>query len=169
MKRSDMVEQAKVKKAAMETAGGMLTDEQAAAVPSLYDEWQMGQTYEVGMRRRYLARLYRCQQTHVAQYTPDLTPALWVVTDEAHAGTVEDPIPAARGMEYIYGKHYLDPFFHSPVKGGMGNGGDLFFRIGQSAVQVQHQHFVSHWHVPPFLQSFSFYLPSVRGPPEPNL
>lgn len=109
MKRSDMVEQAKVKKAAMETAGGMLTDEQAAAVPSLYDEWQMGQTYEVGMRRRYLARLYRCQQTHVAQYTPDLTPALWVVIDEAHAGTVEDPIPAARGMEYTYGKHYLDP------------------------------------------------------------
>ena len=26
-----------------------------------------------------------------------------------HAGTVEDPIPAARGMDYVYGKYYLDP------------------------------------------------------------
>lgn len=24
-------------------------------------------------------------------------------------GTIDDPIPAARGMEYEYGKYYLDP------------------------------------------------------------
>ena len=28
--------------------------------------------------------------------------------DVAHAGTLDDPIPAARGMEYEYGKYYLD-------------------------------------------------------------
>ena len=34
---------------------------------------------------------------------------LWAVVDITHAGTAEDPIPAARGMEYEYGKIYLDP------------------------------------------------------------
>ena len=31
-----------------------------------------------------------------------------IVVDATHAGTLEDPIPAARGMEYEYGKYYLD-------------------------------------------------------------
>lgn len=39
---------------------------------------------------------------------PDKTPALWAVIDAEHAGTQDDPIPAARGMEYEYGKYYLD-------------------------------------------------------------
>ena len=30
------------------------------------------------------------------------------IIDVAHAGTLEDPIPASRGMEYEYGKYYLD-------------------------------------------------------------
>ena len=29
--------------------------------------------------------------------------------DVTHAGTLDDPILAARGMEYEYGKHYRDP------------------------------------------------------------
>lgn len=29
--------------------------------------------------------------------------------DVEHAGTKEDPIPAAKGMDYIYGKYYRDP------------------------------------------------------------
>ena len=29
--------------------------------------------------------------------------------DAGHAGTIDNPIPAARGMEYEYGKYYLDP------------------------------------------------------------
>ena len=28
--------------------------------------------------------------------------------DVTHAGTQDDPIPASRGMEYEYGKYYLD-------------------------------------------------------------
>ena len=35
--------------------------------------------------------------------------AKWVVIDAGHAGTIDNPIPAARGMEYEYGKYYLDP------------------------------------------------------------
>ena len=28
--------------------------------------------------------------------------------DVSHAGTQDDPIPAERGMEYVYGLYYLD-------------------------------------------------------------
>ena len=41
-------------------------------------------------------------------YSPEEYPAGWVVIDKTHAGTIEDPIPAERGMEYEYGKYYLD-------------------------------------------------------------
>ena len=41
-------------------------------------------------------------------YSPEEYPAGWVVIDVAHADTLEDPIPASRGMEYEYGKYYLD-------------------------------------------------------------
>ena len=65
--------------------------------------------------RRYYAptgELYKVRdgQGHVTQadWTPDLTPALWAVVDVAHAGTAEDPIPAVRGIEYTYGLCYLD-------------------------------------------------------------
>ena len=30
------------------------------------------------------------------------------IIDVDHAGTIDDPIPASRGMEYEYGKYYLD-------------------------------------------------------------
>ena len=32
-----------------------------------------------------------------------------VVIDAGHAGTIDNPIRAARGVEYEYGKYYLDP------------------------------------------------------------
>ena len=46
--------------------------------------------------------------TSQADWTPDKTPNLWAVIDAEHAGTQADPIPTARGMEYEYGKYYLD-------------------------------------------------------------
>ena len=46
--------------------------------------------------------------TSQADYTPDKTPNLWTIINVDHAGTQADPIPAARGMEYEYGKYYLD-------------------------------------------------------------
>ena len=36
-------------------------------------------------------------------------PALWVVINTSSSGTIDEPIPASRGMEYEYGKYYLDP------------------------------------------------------------
>ena len=89
------------------------TDEQAAEVPALYPVWKAGEAVEMDDRRCYEpdGKLYKCRLAHTAQadWTPDKTPAMWAVIDVAHAGTPEDPIPASRGMDYIYGKYYLDP------------------------------------------------------------
>lgn len=94
-----------------EQAANMLTDEQAATIPTLYPVWIVGEAVTEGDRRLYEDRLYKCLQPHITQadWTPDKTPSLWAVIEVAHKGTVEDPIPAARGMEYTYGLYYLDP------------------------------------------------------------
>lgn len=36
------------------------------------------------------------------------TESLYTCIDEAHAGTLEDPIPAAANMEYIKGRYYIE-------------------------------------------------------------
>ena len=46
--------------------------------------------------------------TTQADWTPDAVPALYTVIDVAHTGTQDDPIPAERGMEYVYGLYYTD-------------------------------------------------------------
>lgn len=59
-----------------------LDDDEAETVTMLFDDWQSGVFYEVGDRRQYNGLLYRCVQAHTSQdnWTPDLTPALWVRT-----------------------------------------------------------------------------------------
>ena len=89
-----------------------LPDAQALTVPELYPAWDTGAAYEAQyVVSRPNGHLYRCQQGHTSQegWEPENTPALWVVIAGSEAGTAEDPIPAARGMEYTYGKYYLDP------------------------------------------------------------
>lgn len=91
----------------------VLDDNTAAQHAEVFDLWASGVSYAAGQMRRdpLTGLLYRCAQAHTAQegWNPSLTPALWTVVDVTHAGTLADPIPAARGMEYEYGKHYLDP------------------------------------------------------------
>lgn len=110
---ADLLKRAKeTRRAAMLAAAG-LPDEQAATVPTLFPEWKAGEAVAEGERCYYppTDRLYKCRQAHTTQadWTPDKTPALWAVIDVAHAGTADDPIPAAAGMDYILGKFYLDP------------------------------------------------------------
>ena len=90
-----------------------LEDAKAATVPTLYPVWVVGEKVEPGDRRYYEpdGKLYKCRQAHTTQadWTPDKTPALWSVINVSNDGSIEDPIPASRGMDYIYGKYYLDP------------------------------------------------------------
>lgn len=92
-------------------ASASLTDADAVKAKELYDRWAAGMAVEVNDRLVYADRLYRVTQAHTTQegWEPDLTPAMFTVIDEQHAGTQDDPIPAAKGMEYEYGKYYTDP------------------------------------------------------------
>ena len=85
-------------------------DEKAVKYPALFEPWKKDTTYAEGDRREYNGTLYKCRQPHTSQeiYTPDIVPALWTAINESNAGTLEDPIPAKRGMEYTYGLYYKD-------------------------------------------------------------
>ena len=58
-----------------------LTDEDALQGVELFPMWHTATAYAVGDRIQYEGILYRCVQAHTSQddWTPDITPALWVV------------------------------------------------------------------------------------------
>lgn len=111
MKRTDVVEQAQAIRNSMDNVTEDLTDADAVAVADLFLPLAAGVDYAVGDRRRFSDAIYKCAQAHTSQtgWEPPNVPALWVVIDAGHAGTIDNPIPAARGMEYEYSKYYLDP------------------------------------------------------------
>ena len=94
----------------IEKAAASLDDNDAANAVKLFPAWSSGIAVSVGERYQYADKLYKVVQAHTTQadWTPDATPAMWAVIDKTHAGTLDDPIPASRGMEYEYGKYYLD-------------------------------------------------------------
>ena len=96
----------------IEAAATSLPDSEAAAAVELFPAWAYPVNYVVGDRVNDIStnKLYKCVQAHTSQalWEPAATPALWVVIDVTHSGTQDDPIPASRGMEYEYGKYYLD-------------------------------------------------------------
>lgn len=95
----------------IEAAATSLPDSDAATAVELFPKWVYPVSYIEGNRVSDGGKLYKCQQAHTSQegWKPSTTPALWVVIDVAHVGTQDDPIPAARGMEYEYGLYYKDP------------------------------------------------------------
>lgn len=109
--RNDILEQAQEIRTSIDSVTGTMTDADAAKSPMLFLPWAADTDYIAGDRRRDDGKLYKCLTAHTSQlgWEPHNAPALWVVIDAEHAGTVDDPIPAARGMEYEYGKYYLDP------------------------------------------------------------
>ena len=103
----------------IEKAAESLDDNDAVKAVKLFPRWDehIGEAVTPGQRMSDedtdgVLRLYKVREGkgHTTQedWKPCLTPAMWAVVDETHAGTLEDPIPAARGMEYEYGKYYLD-------------------------------------------------------------
>ena len=96
----------------IEAAATSLSDGEAAKAVELFPKWEYPHDYVVGDRVNDIStnKLYKCVQAHTSQalWEPAATPALWVVVDVTHAGTQDDPIHASRGMEYEYGKYYLD-------------------------------------------------------------
>lgn len=104
------VERAAELRPMIEAAATSLPDSETATAVELFPKWEYPHDYVVGNRVSDGGKLYKCQQAHTSQegWKPSATPALWAVIDVDHAGTQDDPIPASRGMEYEYGKYYLD-------------------------------------------------------------
>lgn len=94
----------------IEMAAMSLSDGEAATAVELFPKWAYPVSYIMGNRVSDSGKLYKCRKAHTSQksWNPAATPDLWVVIDVTHAGTQDDPIPASRGMEYEYGKYYLD-------------------------------------------------------------
>lgn len=108
---SDIVTRAKEMRQSYISLAQYAPEEKLAENPAVFDFWAVGVAYAVGDVRRYTdEKLYRVLQAHTSQadWTPDVTPALWEVIVVDHAGTLEDPIPASRNMAYENGKYYYD-------------------------------------------------------------
>ena len=115
---SDLLTLARNLRPYIEQAAQSLPDADGLKAKALYPRWeklvQLGSvTAEAGCRFTYNGDLYKCANpdpTFQADWIPgNGTAALYVRVDEAHAGTLSDPIPAARSMEYTYGLYYADP------------------------------------------------------------
>ena len=114
------VERAAELRPVIEQASASLSDGEAAKSPELFPRWadHIGETVKPGDRRSDMdesgvLHVYRVNkgQGHTTQenWPPHSTPAMWTIINVDHAGTQDDPIPAARGMEYEYGLYYKDP------------------------------------------------------------
>ena len=90
-------------------------DQTAVRMTEFYPEWKdiIGKTVDISdYKFQHNGKLYKTiPATHTFQsdWVPGVgTESLCVRIDEAHDGTKYDPIPASRGMEYVYGLYYLD-------------------------------------------------------------
>ena len=108
--RKDILQQAQEIRTSIDSVTGTMADADAAKNPMLFLPWETGTKYAVGDRRRCDGKVYKCLQAHTSQtgWEPPAVPALWVVINTSSPGTIDDPIPAARGMEYEYGKYYIE-------------------------------------------------------------
>lgn len=65
----------------IEHAATLLTDDEALQSVELFPLWISGHQYMTDDRIQHESVLYKCVQSHTSQddWTPDITPALWVV------------------------------------------------------------------------------------------
>ena len=97
-------------------------DQAAANAPEFYPAFEdvVGTYQKKGARVRYTVNdqivLYKltCEdQTEAGtlileSWNPVDASSIWTAIDIEHEGTIGDPIPAVAGMEYIYGKYYIE-------------------------------------------------------------
>lgn len=115
---SDLLTLARILRPYIEQAAQSLPDADGLKAKALYPRWEklvtLGSvTAPAGFRFTHNGDLYKCTDKNPkfqADWVPgNGTAALYVRIDEAHPGTMADPIPAARSMEYTYGLYYADP------------------------------------------------------------
>lgn len=90
-------------------------DQTALRMAAFYPEWNclIGQTVDKAEYKfQHNGKLYKtipANHTFQTDWVPGVgTESIYVRIDVAHDGTKYDPIPAERGMEYVYGLYYSD-------------------------------------------------------------
>ena len=103
-------EKARALRALIEKAAVSLPDEDALEAVELFPLWKPATEYAVDIRIRFEGKLYKCVQAHTSQedWTPDITPALWV--DVAEPGT----IPVWRQPTGAHDAYMKDDLVHYP-------------------------------------------------------
>lgn len=98
----------------IEKASISLTDEDALQAVGLFPQWVVEHNYVVGERLQYNGVLYRVIQAHTSQadWTPDITPALFVVVSLDECPDFVQPTGAHdaynKGDKVTFeGKHYI--------------------------------------------------------------
>lgn len=84
-------------------------DNTALRMVEFYPAWKADTSYKTGYKVQYGSKLYRCIQAHTSQtgWEPEAASSLWEVINEAHAGTLDDPIPYDGNMALTQGKYYV--------------------------------------------------------------
>ena len=107
-------ERARALRPYIEKASISLTDEDALQAVELFPQWVTGHAYVVDERLQYNGVLYRVVQAHTSQadWTPDITPALFVVVSLDEWPEFVQPTGAHdahnKGDKVTFeGKHYI--------------------------------------------------------------
>ena len=112
---SDLLEMTRNLRPYIEQAAQSLPDADGLKAKSLYPRWEVlvkkgSVEAEAGYRFTYNGDLYKCTRKNPkfqADWIPgNGTAALYVRIDEAHAGTLADPIPYDGNMELKAGLYY---------------------------------------------------------------
>ena len=108
------IERARALRPYIEKAATSLTDEDALQAVELFPQWVVEHAYLVGERLQYNGVLYRVVQAHTSQadWTPDITPALFVVVSLDEWPEFVQPTGAhdayKKGDKVTFeGKHYI--------------------------------------------------------------
>ena len=108
------IERARALRPYIEKAAISLTDEDALQAVELFPQWVVAHAYVVGERLQYNGVLYRVVQAHTSQadWTPDITPALFVVVSLDAWPEFVQPTGAhdayKKGDKVTFeGKHYI--------------------------------------------------------------
>ena len=107
-------ERARALRPYIEKASVSLSDEDALQAVELFPQWVTGRAYAVDERLQYKNVLYRVVQAHTSQadWTPDITPALFVVVSLDEWPEFVQPTGAhdayKKGDKITFeGKHYI--------------------------------------------------------------
>lgn len=107
-----LIELARKLRPIIEKAAQSLADEDAVSCVELFPHWKPRVTFsetDVGTRVMYGGLLYKVRSPHTTQadWTPDITPALYEgVSLDSEAGTKDNPILYNGNMTLENGKYY---------------------------------------------------------------